>query len=131
MAIPSSSSLHLSLHTPICVFSESFTEYAEHHTGHFKYYKIPRTQNFNSGIPSGVAWGRELSKFNETLMDYHDEFQRSRLRALQSVDESLKRREGLPTTLTSYTPLMTAITSPNTVYHLDKNVLSKKISTTL
>lgn len=62
-------------------------EYAKRHAGLFSDYKIPRTENFNPDVPSGVSWVRELPKLNQTLIDYHDEFQRSRLRALQSVDE--------------------------------------------
>ncbi|KAM0723466.1 hypothetical protein Q7P37_000452 [Cladosporium fusiforme] len=64
-------------------------QYAERHADLFKDYKIPRTENFNPEIPSGVSWVRELPKLNQTLIDYHDEFQRSRLRALQSVDEMI------------------------------------------
>lgn len=64
-------------------------EYAERHAGLFSDYKIPRTENFNPDVPSGVSWVRELPKLNQTLIDYHDEFQRSRLRALQSVDEMI------------------------------------------
>lgn len=66
-------------------------EYAKRHAGLFSDYKIPRTGNFNPEIPSGVSWVRELPKLNQTLIDYHDEFQRSRLRALQSVDEMIDR----------------------------------------
>jgi N-acetylglucosamine-6-sulfatase len=57
-------------------------EYAERHAGLFADYKIPRTENFNPDVPSGVSWVRELPKLNQTLIDYHDEFQRSRLRAI-------------------------------------------------
>lgn len=85
-------------------------EYAERHAGLFKDYKIPRTENFNPDIPSGVSWVRELPKLNQTLLDYHDEFQRSRLRALQSVDEmvdglvqSLERKGLLDNTYIIYT----------------------------
>jgi N-acetylglucosamine-6-sulfatase len=62
-------------------------QYAKRHAGLFSDYKIPRTENFNPDVPSGVSWVHELPKLNQTLIDYHDEFQRSRLRALQSVDE--------------------------------------------
>lgn len=65
--------------------------YAERHAGLFSDYKIPRTESFNPEIPSGVSWVRELPKLNQTLIDYHDEFQRSRLRALQSVDEMVDK----------------------------------------
>lgn len=85
-------------------------QYAERHAGLFADYKIPRTANFNPDVPSGVSWVRELPKLNQTLIDYHDEFQRSRLRALQSVDEmvgalveSLEEKNLLDNTYTIYT----------------------------
>ena len=84
--------------------------YAERHAGLFTDYKIPRTANFNPDVPSGVSWVRELPKLNQTLIDYHDEFQRSRLRALQSVDEmvgalvqSLAKKNLLENTYIIYT----------------------------
>ncbi|KAK4499656.1 hypothetical protein PRZ48_010174 [Zasmidium cellare] len=61
--------------------------YAERHAHLFKEEKIPRTKNFNPKEPSGVGWIRDLPVLNDTLIDYHDEFYRARLRALQSVDE--------------------------------------------
>ena len=64
--------------------------YAERHAHLFKDYKIPRTANFNPDVPSGSDWVRKLPKLNDTLVEYHDEFQRSRLRALQSVDEMVE-----------------------------------------
>lgn len=64
--------------------------YAERHAHLFKDYKIPRSANFNPDKPSGVEWVRKLPKLNSTLIEYHDEFQRSRLRALQSVDEMIE-----------------------------------------
>lgn len=84
--------------------------YAERHAGLFLDYKIPRTANFNPDVPSGVSWVRELPKLNQTLIDYHDEFQRSRLRALQSVDEmvgalveSLEKKNLMDNTYIIYT----------------------------
>ncbi|KAI9704560.1 MAG: hypothetical protein M1820_005473 [Bogoriella megaspora] len=65
-------------------------EYAPRHAHLFKDYNIPRTANFNPDEPSGVGWVRALPKLNDTLIEYHDEFQRSRLRALQSVDEMVE-----------------------------------------
>jgi N-acetylglucosamine-6-sulfatase len=64
--------------------------YAERHAHLFKDYKIPRTANFNPKVPSGVGWVRDLPLLNDTVIEYHDEFQRSRLRALQSVDEMVE-----------------------------------------
>jgi N-acetylglucosamine-6-sulfatase len=85
-------------------------EYAKRHAGLFSDYKIPRTENFNPDVPSGVSWVHALPKLNQTLIDYHDEFQRSRLRALQSVDEmidglvnSLRDKDLLDNTYIIYT----------------------------
>lgn len=64
--------------------------YALRHAHLFKDYKIPRTANFNPDVPSGVGWIKELPQLNQTLIEYHDEFQRSRLRALQAVDEMVE-----------------------------------------
>ena len=64
--------------------------YAERHAHLFKDYKIPRTSNFNPDKPSGVGWLRNLPQLNQTVIEYHDEFQRSRLRALQAVDEMVE-----------------------------------------
>lgn len=64
--------------------------YAERHAHLFKDYKIPRTANFNPDHPSGVGWVSRLPQLNDTVIEYHDEFQRSRLRALQSVDEMVE-----------------------------------------
>jgi N-acetylglucosamine-6-sulfatase len=65
--------------------------YAERHAHLFKEYKIPRTESFNPDKQGGVSWIKNLPKLNQTVIDYNDEFQRSRLRALQSVDESLEQ----------------------------------------
>lgn len=65
-------------------------KYAPRHAHLFKDYKIPRTANFNPDRPSGVSWVKDLPRLNETVIAYNDEFQRSRLRALQSVDEMIE-----------------------------------------
>lgn len=65
-------------------------KYAERHAHLFQGYKIPRTKNFNPDKPGGVGWIKDLPKLNDTVIDWHDEFQRSRLRALQSVDEMVE-----------------------------------------
>ena len=64
--------------------------YAKRHAHLFQDYKIPRTANFNPDVPSGVSWVRDLPKLNDTVIEYHDEFQRSRLRSLQAVDEMVE-----------------------------------------
>ncbi|KAJ6012785.1 arylsulfatase [Penicillium canescens] len=60
---------------------------AERHRHLFKDVKIPRTPNFNPDEPSGVNWIKRLPKQNQSNVDYNDHFYRSRLRALQPVDE--------------------------------------------
>lgn len=60
---------------------------APRHEGLFPDYKIPRTDNFNPDEPSGVNWISTLAKLNDTVIEYNDEFQRHRMRALMAVDE--------------------------------------------
>ncbi|KMU82066.1 arylsulfatase [Coccidioides immitis RMSCC 3703] len=64
-------------------------EYPARHAHLFKDYKIPRTSNFNPKDPSGVGWVASMPRLNQTQIEYHDEYQRCRLRALQSVDEMI------------------------------------------
>lgn len=63
---------------------------AERHRHLFKDYKIPRTDNFNPDTPSGVSWVATLDRLNDTVLEYNDEYQRQRLRALQAVDEMVE-----------------------------------------
>jgi arylsulfatase A-like enzyme len=60
---------------------------AERHKDLFKDVKVPRTENFNPDSPSGANWILQLPQFGQDSMDLYDHFYRSRLRALQSVDE--------------------------------------------
>ncbi|CAK7212291.1 hypothetical protein SBRCBS47491_001413 [Sporothrix bragantina] len=60
---------------------------AERHQHLFPDYVIPRTPNFNPEEPSGVSWILNQPRLNDTVIDYNDEYQRQRLRSLQSVDE--------------------------------------------
>lgn len=64
---------------------------AERHQHLFKDYKIPRNANFNPDKASGVSWVSKLPKLNDTVLEYNDEYQRCRLRALQAVDEMVER----------------------------------------
>lgn len=64
--------------------------YAERHAHLFKDYKIPRTANFNPEKQGGVGWIKNMPLLNDTVIEFNDEFQRSRLRALQSVDEMVE-----------------------------------------
>lgn len=64
---------------------------APRHEQLFQDYKIPRTSNFNPDVPSGVSWVSKLEKMNDTVLEYNDEYQRCRLRSLQSVDEMVEK----------------------------------------
>lgn len=66
-------------------------EYAERHKHLFKDYKIPRTADFNPSHSSGVSWVKRMPELNVTEIEYFDEFQRARLRSLQSVDEMVEQ----------------------------------------
>ncbi|KAL4932930.1 sulfatase family protein [Aspergillus undulatus] len=62
-------------------------EFAPRHAGLFKDYKIPRDESFNTLIQGAVGWTADLKKLSQKEVDYMDEFQRKRLRALRAVDE--------------------------------------------
>ncbi|KAJ5675433.1 hypothetical protein N7462_008330 [Penicillium macrosclerotiorum] len=59
----------------------------ERHQHLFPDVKVPRTKHFNPDEPSGVSWVRDLPQQNQSEIEYNDHFYRSRLRALQGVDE--------------------------------------------
>lgn len=71
-------------------FRADMPRYAERHAHLFKDYKIPRTASFNPEKQPGVGWMKDLPRLNDTVIDYNDEYQRARLRALQSVDEMVE-----------------------------------------
>lgn len=60
---------------------------AKRHAHLFSDYKIPRTDNFNPDHPSGANWIAKLPRLNNTVIEWNDDYQRDRLRALQAVDE--------------------------------------------
>lgn len=60
---------------------------AKRHSHLFKDVKVPRTENFNPEKPSGVNWVQRLPRQSQENVDFNDHFYRSRLRALQGVDE--------------------------------------------
>ncbi|OTA23130.1 hypothetical protein BTJ68_14268 [Hortaea werneckii EXF-2000] len=62
---------------------------AQRHKHLFQDVKVPRTPHFNPDRPNGVSWIGQLPQQNETNVDYNDEWYRSRLRALQPVDEMI------------------------------------------
>ncbi|KAJ5761772.1 uncharacterized protein N7511_005154 [Penicillium nucicola] len=59
----------------------------ERHQHLFENVTVPRRANFNPDKASGVSWVRDLPQQNESVVAYNDHFYRSRLRALQGVDE--------------------------------------------
>ncbi|KAF2186146.1 alkaline phosphatase-like protein [Zopfia rhizophila CBS 207.26] len=62
---------------------------AERDTHLFEDAKVPRTEKFNPEKPSGVNWVRNLPRPSQENVDFKDHFYRSRLRVLQSVDETV------------------------------------------
>jgi arylsulfatase A-like enzyme len=60
---------------------------AERHAHLFNDAKVPRRFNFNPESPSGVSWVQRLPRQRRENVEYNDHFYRSRLRALQGVDE--------------------------------------------
>ncbi|KAI9373875.1 alkaline-phosphatase-like protein [Aspergillus egyptiacus] len=65
-------------------------EYPPRHAELFRDYKIPRDKSFNEVIEGAVGWIKDLSTLTEKEIEYIDEYQRCRLRALQSVDEMVE-----------------------------------------
>ncbi|KAH7396959.1 alkaline-phosphatase-like protein [Phaeosphaeria sp. MPI-PUGE-AT-0046c] len=76
---------------PADEYKADLPEYAERHAHLFTEYKIPRDDNFNPEKQGGTGWIKKLPRLNDTVIEYNDEFQRSRLRALQSVDEMVEK----------------------------------------
>jgi arylsulfatase A-like enzyme len=60
---------------------------AERHKDLFPDAVVPRTPNFNPNKPGGASWISRLPRQNQTNVDFNDHWYRSRLRALQAVDE--------------------------------------------
>ncbi|KAK7980369.1 hypothetical protein PG989_012826 [Apiospora arundinis] len=60
---------------------------ANRHKDLFPGLKVPRTPNFNPEVASGGGWIKTLDRQNQTAVDYHDDFYRARIQALQAVDE--------------------------------------------
>jgi N-acetylglucosamine-6-sulfatase len=63
---------------------------AKRHEHLFEDVVVPRTPNFNPGNASSVSWISRLPHQNKTNVDFNDHFYRSRLRALQPVDELIE-----------------------------------------
>lgn len=64
-------------------------EFAPRHADLFKDVRAPRDESFNTLIENAVSWVQNVPELNQTHIDYIDEFQRCRLRALQAVDEMI------------------------------------------
>ncbi|KAK2732333.1 hypothetical protein FQN57_002949 [Myotisia sp. PD_48] len=76
-------------HISLDPFKGDMPKYHPRHAHLFKDYKIPRTRNFNP--QEAMGWIATLPMLNDTVIAYNDEFQRARLRALQSVDEMVEQ----------------------------------------
>ncbi|KAF2225292.1 alkaline-phosphatase-like protein [Elsinoe ampelina] len=48
---------------------------------------VPRTPNFNPDVADGPSYFRTLRQWNQTVVDYYDDFYRVRLQSLASVDD--------------------------------------------
>lgn len=62
---------------------------AARHSHLFEDVVVPRTPHFNPVDAHGVSWISRLPRQNQTNIDFNDHFYRSRLRALQAVDEMI------------------------------------------
>jgi arylsulfatase A-like enzyme len=94
----------------------------ERHAHLFKDAKVPRTENFNPKEPSGVNWVKTLPRQSQENVDYNDHFYRSRLRALQGVDEII---DGVVERLRKYNVLDNTyiIYSTDNGYHIGQHRL--------
>ncbi|KAJ5581437.1 hypothetical protein N7535_000057 [Penicillium sp. DV-2018c] len=64
-------------------------EFALRHAELFKDIQVPRDKSFNALIEDAVSWVRDVSELSQMHIEYIDEFQRCRLRALRAVDEMI------------------------------------------
>ncbi|KAK4057072.1 hypothetical protein OIO90_001972 [Microbotryomycetes sp. JL221] len=65
---------------------------APRHEGMFADYTLNHdSPAFNPEQPSGVSWVRQLTRLNQTQVDYIENWYRKRLEALQAVDEMVER----------------------------------------
>ncbi|KAJ5692282.1 arylsulfatase, partial [Penicillium macrosclerotiorum] len=95
---------------------------AKRHEKLFENVQVPRTPSFNPERPSGANWIKSLKRQNETNIEYNDHFYRSRLRALQAVDELI---DGLFHRLENYNILKNTyiIFSSDNGYHIGQHRL--------
>ncbi|KZF19630.1 Arylsulphatase [Xylona heveae TC161] len=95
---------------------------AERHRNLFQDAHIPRTENFNPEKASSVSWIRSLPRQDEENVAYNDHFYRSRLRALQAVDEII---DGLISRLEEYDILQDTyiIYTSDNGYHIGQHRL--------
>lgn len=62
-------------------------EYPPRYADLFNGHKVPRDKSFNRLIEGAPSWVDRIPELSQTEVDYIDEFQRCRLRALQAVDD--------------------------------------------
>ncbi|KAH6868869.1 arylsulfatase precursor [Thelonectria olida] len=60
---------------------------ADRHRHLFPHAKVPRTPNFNPGVPGSVNYFATLPKLSHDQVKYNDAYYRRRLQALQAVDD--------------------------------------------
>ncbi|KAK8108011.1 uncharacterized protein PG998_010024 [Apiospora kogelbergensis] len=80
---------------------------ADRHKHLFPGLKVPRTPNFNPEVATGGGWIKTLERQNQTVVDYHDDYYRRRIQALQAVDELV---DGIVTRLSAAPPEVLANT---------------------
>ncbi|KAK5090782.1 hypothetical protein LTR05_000959 [Lithohypha guttulata] len=60
---------------------------AQRHQDLYQGVKVPRTSSYNPEIPNSPSYLKNLPRWNQTVIDYYDEFYRIRLASLAAVDE--------------------------------------------
>ena len=62
---------------------------AERHKHLFEDVMVPRTPHFNPNKAGGASWISQLTRQNQTNIDFNDHYYRNRLRSLQAGDEMI------------------------------------------
>ena len=63
---------------------------AERHKDLFPGLQVPRSPSFNPDVPSGGGFIKTLEKQNDTVVEYNDEFYRTRIQSLQAVEDLIE-----------------------------------------
>ena len=60
---------------------------AQRHQNLYQGVKVPRTGSYNPNVPNSPSYVKNLPQWNQTVVDYYDEFYRLRLASLAAVDD--------------------------------------------